>query len=145
MHRVTAAASAAQQMIGADLVALVRRIRDPVRENSISSSEILRNAVARAIWVNLSGIRRHSSIAWPNLRVRGAQVRHLLALDQEVLVVKRLGLEPPVGLEVEGAGAALAAAVVEDAAALFARARSITRQYMKSFPATARASCVPPP
>ena len=70
--------------------------------------------------VSLSGSFRHSSIALPNLGIGRAEVRHLRALHEVVLVVQRLGLEAPVGLEVEGSGAALAAAIVEDAAALFA-------------------------
>src|SRR5215470_775823 len=54
------------------------------------------------------------------LRVHGVVLRHSLAAVEDVLVVERRGLEPPVLLEVERAGADLAAAVVEDAVSAFA-------------------------
>src|ERR1700675_5139170 len=46
-------------------------------------------------------------------RVERVQFGHALASDQQVLVVKRLRLEAPVLLEVEGASAAFTTAVVE--------------------------------
>ena len=49
------------------------------------------------------------------LGVRGTQVRNRARLDEIVLVPKPLGFEAPVFLEIEGAGAALAAAEIEDA------------------------------
>src|SRR3990167_4153078 len=49
-----------------------------------------------------------------HLRVRGAQVRKLRAVQQHVLVRQRLGLEPPLSPEVVGAGALAAPSEVED-------------------------------
>src|SRR5262245_20929703 len=54
-------------------------------------------------------------------RIGRAQIGELARLDQEVLVEQRLRLEAPVMLEIECAGAALAAAVVEDLQAALSR------------------------
>src|SRR5262249_23593812 len=54
-------------------------------------------------------------------RVERIVLRDARAAVEAVLVGERRGLEAPVALEVEGAGALLAAAEVEDAHALLAR------------------------
>src|SRR5215470_8046367 len=56
------------------------------------------------------------------LRVERVRVRNLVPAEKRVLVVQRLRVEAPVLLEVERAGAALAAAVVEDPATALAAA-----------------------
>ena len=128
-RRPTGRRQVVEHVPGADLVALVRRIGDAMGEEEQAARHLpvrLAEAADERRPEQVGDGQRQPLPGGDHqlvFRVDRVVVRQPGAGAQPVAVVQRLRLEPPVLLEVEGAGARLAAAEVEQPRAALARRR----------------------